>query len=81
MTKKKPRMPREGSRGFNLLSFLKKSKWVIVSRGVAEDVVVLLGIVFEKKKKIHMGLWSILLIANVWFSKIVQKVYSLKAVG
>jgi hypothetical protein len=46
VTKKKPRMPREGSRGFNLLSFLKKSKWVIVSRGVAEDVVVLLGIVF-----------------------------------
>lgn len=48
VTKKKPRMPREGSRGFNLLNFLKKSKWVIVSRGVAEDVEVLLGIVFEK---------------------------------
>lgn len=41
-------MPREGSRGFNLLNFLKKFKWVIVSRGVAEDVEVLLGIVFEK---------------------------------
>lgn len=68
MTKKKPRMPREGSRGFNLLNFLKKSKWVIVSRGVAEDVEVLLGIVFEReKKKIHMGLESI--VSSVWFSK------------
>ena len=77
MTKQKPRMPREGSRGFNLLNFLKKSKWVIVSRGVAEDVEVLLGIVFERKKEED----SHGVIEYSFKCMVFKKLYSLKTVG
>lgn len=58
VTRKKPRMPIEGSRGFKRLNFLKKSEWVIVSWLSCEDAVLLLLlfkviIVFQDGTKGH----------------------------